>query len=131
DERFRRVVQRGTFDASPEFAHSVHVEVDGLQPGTWYWYRFRTGAWVSRVGRTRTAPAPGQFPRKTVMSFASCASYPDGYFTAYRAMAEDEPDLILHLGDYIYEYPASADHVRYVYGPETQTLANYRQRYAQ
>jgi alkaline phosphatase D len=70
------------------------------------------------------------------MAFASCAQYEHGYFTAYRRLAEDEPDLILHLGDYQYEYEtgvhvAPNGNIRGVEGPRTVTLANYRQRYAQ
>ncbi|MFI0463706.1 MULTISPECIES: alkaline phosphatase D family protein [Saccharopolyspora] len=131
DERFRHVVQRGHVDAAPRSAHSVHVEANGLRPGTEYFYRFRARGEISPVGRTRTAPAPGALGELT-MCFASCAHYGEGYFTAYRRMAEDEPGLILHLGDYQYEYAANASKdVREVHGPETVTLANYRQRHAQ
>ncbi len=130
DEKFRDVVQRGETQAAPELGHSVHVEVDGLQPGAEYFYRFRAGNEISRTGRTNTAPAPGSLGELTVCH-ASCSHYGSGYFTAYRRMAEDQPDLILHLGDYQYEYPASPDDFRKVLGPETKTLANYRQRHAQ
>jgi alkaline phosphatase D len=65
------------------------------------------------------------------MCFASCSHFGEGYFTAYRRLAEDHPDLVLHLGDYQYEYPTKAADVRVVQGPETRTLANYRQRHAQ
>ncbi|SDJ64681.1 alkaline phosphatase D [Actinopolyspora mzabensis] len=130
DERFARPVQRGLAWARPEEAHSVHVEVDGLRPGAEYFYRFRVGNDVSPAGRTRTAPAPGDMSDLT-LCFASCSHFGDGYFTAYRRMAEEEPGLILHLGDYQYEYPASDQDVRKVLGPETRTLANYRQRHAQ
>ncbi|GAB3295216.1 alkaline phosphatase D family protein [Parasphingorhabdus pacifica] len=130
DERFSDIVRSGTAQAAPEFGHSVHVELDGLQAGAEYFYRFRTEGDVSPVGRTRTAPAPGSMSELT-MCFASCAHYGQGYFTAYRRMAEDEPGLILHLGDYQYEYAAGSDDVREVRGPETRTLANYRQRHGQ
>ncbi|CAN5787688.1 hypothetical protein BH24ACT6_BH24ACT6_20390 [soil metagenome] len=59
DDRFRRVVRRGIELARPQLGHSVHVEVGGLRPGAWYWYRFRTMRDVSPAGRTRTAPAVG------------------------------------------------------------------------
>ena len=59
DERMGQVVQQGTAAATPEWAHAVHVEVEGLEPGRWYWYRFRAGGEVSPIGRTRTAPAAG------------------------------------------------------------------------
>lgn len=56
DERFRHIVRRGSAVARPEAAHSVHVELNGLQPGRDYWYRFRVERYISPVGRTRTAP---------------------------------------------------------------------------
>ncbi|MCX9193675.1 alkaline phosphatase [Carbonactinospora thermoautotrophica] len=136
DERFRRVVRQGTVTARPEAAHSVHVEPQGLQPGREYFYRFRVGDHVSPTGRTVTAPAPHAQVAALTMAFVSCAQYEHGYFTAYRRLAEDEPDLILHLGDYLYEYAkdtyvAPGGNVRDHAGPETVTLANYRQRHAQ
>ncbi|MCM6778332.1 alkaline phosphatase D family protein [Nocardia sp. CDC159] len=137
DEGFRTIVQRGTADAAPELGHSVHVELAGLRPGAEYFYRFRTEGHLSPAGRTRTAPAPGALDGlELTMCFVSCSQYEHGYFTAYRRLAEDHPDLVLHLGDYIYEYKAGdyqvpggnpRDHA----GPETETLANYRQRHAQ
>ena len=66
------------------------------------------------------------------MAFASCSNFPAGFFTAYRHLAEERPDLILHLGDYQYEGPAGTSPIgRAHVGPETVTLANYRQRQAQ
>lgn len=136
DEGFRSVVRRGRVLADPRDAHAVHVEVAGLAPGREYHYRFRTGRWTSRAGRTRTAPPPGSLPASLAMSFVSCAQLEHGFFTAYRRLAEDRPDLVLHLGDYQYEYPkdlhlAPGGNVRDHRGPETVTLAGYRQRYAQ
>ena len=136
DERFRRVVRRGGAVARTAAAHSVHVEVGHLLPGREYFYRFKAERYVSPVGRSRTAPPPWATPACLNMSFVSCSQYEHGYFTAYRRLAEDEPELILHLGDYQYEYKAGEyvipggnprDHL----GPETVTLANYRQRHAQ
>ncbi|GGK93687.1 alkaline phosphatase D family protein [Mangrovihabitans endophyticus] len=136
DERFRRIVRRGTAVARAAAAHTVHVEVHALLPGRDYFYRFRAESHVSPAGRTRTAPAPWVSGGTLAMSFVSCSQYEHGYFTAYRRLAEDEPDLVLHLGDYQYEYRAGVytipggnprDHA----GPETVTLANYRQRHAQ
>ncbi|GGP58498.1 alkaline phosphatase D family protein [Saccharothrix coeruleofusca] len=131
DERFRHVVRRGTQVARPESGHSVHVEPFGLRPGREYYYRFRAEGHLSPVGRTRTAPAPGVLSTDLTMCFASCAHFGEGYFTAYRRLAEDHPDLVLHLGDYQYEYAAKAGDVRQVVGPETRTLADYRLRHAQ
>ncbi|GIG67541.1 alkaline phosphatase D family protein [Phytomonospora endophytica] len=136
DSRFRRVVRRGSVDATPAWGHSVHIEADGLAPGHEYWYRFKTGTWVSPAGRTRTAPPRGSMPKSLDMAFVSCSQYEHGYFTAYRRMAEDHPDIVLHLGDYQYEYKKDTytipgGNIRDHEGPETETLANYRQRHAQ
>ncbi|GII65675.1 alkaline phosphatase [Sphaerisporangium krabiense] len=136
DERLRHVVRAGVAIASPEWGHSVHVEVGGLQPGREYWYRFRLGSYVSPAGRTRTAPHPLTLGGPLSMAFVSCAQYEHGYFTSYRRLAEDHPDLVLHLGDYQYEYTKDTytipgGNVRDHEGPETETLAGYRQRHAQ
>lgn len=131
DDRFTRIAQRGTAVAASEFAHSVHVELTGLRPGAEYFYRFRTGGHISSAGRTRTAPDAGSAAPMT-MCFASCSNYEQGWFTGYRRLAEEHPDLVLHLGDYQYEYAAGkTGDVRRHIGGETMTLANYRQRYAQ
>ena len=136
DERFHHVVRAGVAVARPEHAHSVHVTVEDLRPGREYWYRFRVDGRTSRVGRALTAPARGTTPRELAMSFVSCSQFEHGWFTAYRRLAEDRPDLVLHLGDYQYEYTkntyvAPGGNVRDHDGPETTTLASYRQRHAQ
>lgn len=136
DVRFRTLSRSGTVSATAANAHSVHVEVSGLLPGRVYFYRFRLGSYTSAVGRTRTAPSYDATGGALAMSFVSCSAYEHGWFTAYRRLAEDQPDLVLHLGDYQYEYKAKAfvapsGNVRDLRGPETVTLANYRQRYAQ
>ena len=102
DERFRRVVRRGLVPTGPEVGHSVHVEPAALPPGREYFYRFRARGEISPTGRTRTAPAPSTLVPLT-MCFASCAHFEHGFFTAYARLAEEEPDLVLHLGDYLYE----------------------------
>ncbi|GGS23507.1 alkaline phosphatase D family protein [Actinokineospora fastidiosa] len=131
DERFRHVVRSGVEIARPESAHSVHVEVAGLRPDAEYFYRFRVQGHLTETGRTRTAPAPGTMGAPLTMCFASCSHFGAGYFTAYRRLAEDDPGLVLHLGDYQYEYAARANEVREIVGPETRTLADYRLRHAQ
>ncbi|RKS68910.1 alkaline phosphatase D [Actinomadura pelletieri DSM 43383] len=136
DERFRRVVRRGVAAAHARSAHSVHVELDGLRPGHDYWYRFRVGGHISPVGRTRTAPHPSTYGSALAMGFVSCSQFEHGYFTAYRRLAEEHPDLILHLGDYQYEYKKGVytvpgGNVRDHEGPETVTLGDYRLRHAQ
>src|SRR5262245_38685217 len=102
DEGFGDVVRSGTRVAYPERAHSVHVEVDGLDQDRGYFYRFRAGAGTSVVGRTRTAAA-GRAPARLRFALASCQHYEQGYFAAYRHMAADDPDLVVFVGDYIYE----------------------------
>ncbi|MCG5212294.1 alkaline phosphatase D family protein [Streptosporangium soli] len=101
DEGFTRRVRHGSAWATPELGHSVHVEARGLKPGHEYFYRFRAGGEVSPVGRTKTAPVRSDLLK---LAFASCASWPDGFYTAYRHLAAENPDVIFHLGDYIYEY---------------------------
>ncbi len=104
DERFRRIVRGGVVIAEPDRAHAVHVEVAGLEPARWYWYRFRVGDYVSPGGRTRTAPALDASPSSFTFAFASCQDWQNGFFTAYRDMAAQDLDLVVHLGDYIYEF---------------------------
>ncbi|MGH3912972.1 MAG: alkaline phosphatase D family protein [Pseudonocardiaceae bacterium] len=135
DEGFGQVVRRGMEATGPELGHSVHVELAGLEPSREYFYRFRAGTEISPAGRTSTAP-PASELRALTMCFTSCSQYEHGYFTAYARLAEDEPDVVLHLGDYLYEYPADdyvapGGNVRDHAGPEMETLANYRQRHAQ
>jgi alkaline phosphatase D len=131
DENFRHVVRRGADLARPEAAHSVHVELDGLNPGTEYFYRFKAAGEISQVGRTLTSPARGTRSRALNLSFTSCADYQTGWFTPYRRMAEDQPDLIAFLGDYIYEYGDYKYPVRDQAGGECFDLAGYRLRHAQ
>lgn len=128
DEAFTRIVRRGTETATPEFAHSVHAEPAGLAPGREYFYRFRSGGHLSPAARTRTAPAPGAAVPALTVATASCAKFGAGYFTAYRALADDDPDLVLHLGDYFYE--SDEGDVRDPGGPEPTDLAGYRRRHA-
>lgn len=129
DEKLGRVVQRGVALAHPDSAHSVHVEVEGLDPARVYWYRFRCGNQVSRTGRSRTAPRLGAPTERLRLAWASCQHFEQGYFTAYRHLAADAPDLVLHLGDYIYE-SSGGDPVRRHEGPECTDLAGYRARHA-
>jgi alkaline phosphatase D len=127
DEKFERIAARGTVQASAELAHSVHAEATGLKPGRTYWYRFRAGDAVSPVGRTKTAPAAGV--DRFRLAFASCQHYEQGYYTAYRHMAARDLDLVVHLGDYIYETSWGRKHVRNHGAGVPVTLAEYRARY--
>jgi alkaline phosphatase D len=130
DERFARVARAGRALATPEWAHSLHVEVQGLEPGRWYFYRFRAGDATSPVGRTRTAPLAAAPLERLRLGLASCAHYEQGYFSAYRHMAKDDLDLVLHVGDYIYESSWGRVRPRRHGAPEPMTLDDYRERYA-
>ncbi len=132
DERFGRVVARGTELARPELGHSVHVEVGGLRPGAEYFYRFKAGPELSPVGRTSTAPAVGARVDRLAFAFTSCQTYTSGLFTAHRRMAEEDLDLVVQLGDYIYEGAANPSQFRVHEGQsEPVSLGGYRNRYAQ
>jgi alkaline phosphatase D len=130
DEKMSKIVQRGQAIATPELAHSVHVDVRGLESGRWYWYQFKTGTQVSPIGRTRTAPAPGQKTERFRFAFASCQNWESGYYAAYKHMAREDLDLIIHVGDYIYEGQARPNTIRQHNGAEIVTLDEYRNRYA-
>jgi alkaline phosphatase D len=137
DAGFEKIVKRGTAQATAQRDYTVKVDVGGLQPDTNYAYRFRAGDAVSARGETRTLPVGDV----SSVSFAvfSCSNLPFGYFQAYaHAAARNDIDFVLHLGDYIYEYPrgtypskreAMTDRP---FEPETETilLSDYRKRYA-
>jgi len=131
DEAMTNVVRRGTAVATPQLGHSVHVEVNGLRPDRWYWYRFRAGDAESPKARTRTFPTPAAQPDRLRFAFASCQHFESGLFTAYEHMAKDDLDLILHLGDYIYEDGGKENRVRKHLGEEIKSLDDYRIRHAQ
>jgi alkaline phosphatase D len=133
DDAFRKVVAQGGAVASPELAHSVHVDATGLRPERWYWYRFMLGDAVSPVGRTRTAPAAATLPASLKLVVASCQHWEFGHYAAHRHIAAAAPDLVAFLGDYIYEWgPYQLRHPeRAVRSNESFTLAQYRARYAQ
>jgi alkaline phosphatase D len=134
DDAFIRIVAKGQVAALPELAHSVHVDVTGLKPDRWYWYRFMLGDAVSPVGRTRTAPAADVMTSSLRLAVASCQHWEHGHYAAHRQIAAANPDLVVFLGDYIYEWgefdtthPArQRKRVN-----ESVTLDDYRRRYAQ
>jgi alkaline phosphatase D len=132
DEAFREIVRKGTELAVPRWGHSVHAEVAGLEPARRYYYRFHAGGAVSAVGRTRTTPAPGAAMDRLRFAYASCQHYEQGWYCAYRHMAAEDLDLVIHLGDYIYESSWGRNHVRkHDTGLEEPiTLDEYRNRYA-
>ena len=132
DDGFRSVVRSGEAAALAELGHSVHVEVDGLDPERDYWYRFHAAGATSPAGRTRTAPAPGAMPDRFDFVFVSCQHYERGWYTGFRHMAAESPSLVIHLGDYIYESGPGLrnDLVRRHDTEEPRTLEAYRARYA-
>lgn len=130
DESMKRVVKSGTKLASAEFAHSVHVDVRGLQPGRHYWYRFKAGNEISPVGRTRTAPARNRPLNRLRFALVNCQDWQNGYYTAYKHVAEEDLDLVVHVGDYIYEYGPEPGGPRQHNSPEILSLTDYRNRYA-
>ncbi|MEO7887657.1 MAG: alkaline phosphatase D family protein [Polaromonas sp.] len=130
DENFSRIVQTGQTQAVGALAHSVHAEVQGLEPDRWYFYRFITGGAASPVGRTRTFPAPDAVVARLRLAYASCQRWEHGYYSAYRHMRDENLDVVLFLGDYIYEYPNAGQAVRVPTGGWVVTLDDYRQRYA-
>jgi alkaline phosphatase D len=125
-------VAKGSVKADPEFAHSVHIDVKGLKPNTKYYYRFKSGSHESTIGETKTAPRPTADVDEFRFAFASCQSYSSGYYTAYQHMAEEDLDLVVHLGDYIYEGRGEGKIGRPRKPPRTvESLDGYRIRYAQ
>ena len=141
DDRFREVVQAGTALARPELGHSVHVEVAGLQPGRPYWYRFTAGRERSLWGRAQTLPALGSPLQRVRFGVAGCQHFEQGFYTAHRHLAAEQPDFVFCYGDYIYEGRSNRvwnggamgplENVRQYLGDELYTLGDYRRRYAQ
>jgi alkaline phosphatase D len=131
-------VRKGRAIAARERGYALHVEIDGLKPWHAYDYRFTLGDY-GIAGRTRTAPAAGADLEKLRFAFCSCNEYENELYFAYRAMAEDKPDFVVHLGDYIYE--ATYRHLRrpgegrrllkWDGEAPVRTLAQYRRRYAE
>lgn len=133
---FSQIVARGELPTGAARDFTVKVDVAGLRPATTYYYRFEALGGRSAIGRTRTLPAAGA--GRLRLALASCSNYPHGYFNAYARIAErTDVDVVLHLGDYIYDYQQG----RYLdpdlakdraVDPPTETLAldDYRRRYA-
>ncbi|WP_354701313.1 Alkaline phosphatase D [Paraconexibacter sp. AEG42_29] len=135
DKGFRKVVQRKQVTASSVRDFTARTQVKGLKPGTEYFYRFHTKKTDSMVGRLRTLrPADSAEPVR--VGVLSCQSYEAGYYTAIAGLAaEPDLDLVLHLGDYIYEhhfYDGPAER-KDTTGPnkdgDVQTLAEFRAKY--
>ncbi|REE05811.1 alkaline phosphatase D family protein [Marinoscillum furvescens] len=133
-EDFSTSVKKGTTQTHAGRDYTVKVDVDGLEAGQTYFYRFQVGQTFSPTGRTKTL---SQQADSLQFAVVSCSNYEWGYFTAYGKIAERPVlDAVIHLGDYIYEYGPGA------YGDTTigrkhepaheiLTLEDYRTRYAQ
>lgn len=133
DQAMGRIVRRGQVRTDPQRAHTLNIVVSGLQPDRPYWYRFFAKGAASPIGKARTAPQPGAPVGRLRMAIASCAHWESGHFSAYRHMAAETPDLILFLGDYIYEYsygPRRNVVRRHDIQDELRTLPQFRNRYA-
>lgn len=136
DQNFHYVVKHGVAVASPELGHSVHVELEGLEPSKHYYYRFKAGGHVSPVGRTKTAPAEDADLSSLSFAVASCQAWYHGYYTAYKHMTDDDLDFVLFLGDYIYEYAINASNLfrpvklSNAHNTKVVTLDQYRLRYS-
>ena len=132
DDGMQNIAASGQQLATPQLGHSIHVTAGQLKPDTWYWFQFSVNGEESVVGRTRTMPARFANPKQLSFAAASCQSLEQGYYTAYDRMAEDELDLVFHLGDYIYEYNAgNQGNIRKHHGGEIVSLSDYRVRHAQ
>lgn len=134
---FTNLLAQGTGEAYIARDFTVKVDVRNLNPDTRYYYRFRTAAATSAVGKTRTLP--DLTSKHLKLAVVSCSNYPAGYFHVYGELAQRDLDLVLHLGDYIYEYGPGgyASEQAAAMGRESQpanelfTLDDYRARYAQ
>ena len=130
EEGMRVPVRQGEELAVPQLAHSVHVDVQGLEPGREYWYRFSAGAHSSEAGRTKTLPALDSQAESIRFVTASCQNYAHGYFAAYDHIIADDPDFVMHLGDYIYETSYGVNVRRHETEDMPFTLDGYRRRHA-
>ncbi len=130
DDRMKHIVQTGIDYATSEWAHSIHAEPAQLEPGRDYWYRFTAGGARSPIGHTRTAPRGDEDNARMRIAVASCQQYEHGYFVAYRHMLDDDLDLAVHVGDYIYEGSWGRNRIRHHNAPEAITVSDYRIRHA-
>ena len=129
DPSMEDIVERGLTSTSSDVDHTITVPVEGLAPGTSYWYEFESGGERSPIGRTRTLPADGATAFR--IATVCCADYAVAPLSVYRAVAEREVDLVLHLGDYIYEKEGSRGGRRHDPPRVATTLEDYRRRLAQ
>jgi alkaline phosphatase D len=134
DPLFENLVLSEFLSTDSDSDYTVKFDGIGLAADRRYWYRFKSADAESSVGRARTLPSPGVPTDRLRFAVCSCSSYPHGYFSVYRMIANrSDLDFVLHLGDYIYEYGQGeyGDNLgRLVPENETVTLTDYRSRYA-
>ncbi len=129
DAGFTKVLASELVSAQAAHGHSVHVDAQGLEPGARYWYRFRVGDQTSPVGQTATLPDGS--PDSFVLAVVNCQMYEGGAYGAYRNLLDEAVDLVIHLGDYIYEYPGGEGEGRHsLPNRMLRTVGDYRLRYA-
>ena len=131
DQALRQPVRQWRVLTDASRGHSVHVVATGLQPGRPYWYRFVCGSASSPVGRARTSPGLHDAVGRLRIALASCQHYEQGHFTAHRAMAQSDLDLVVFVGDYIYESTNPRYRLRQHLGAVPKSLDEYRERHAQ
>ena len=129
------VVLRGFLHVGPQRDFTVKVDAEGLEPGREYFYGFVVDGIDSPVGRTKTLA--GDDAARARLAVVSCSNHPHGFFNAYACIAQrDDVDLVVHVGDYLYEYGNSGYGDGSALGRipdpphETISLADYRRRHA-
>jgi len=137
DDQFKQIIKTDKVTTAKAQDFTVKVDATNLKPDQRYFYRFSFGNKFSPVGQTKTLPIN---PTKVSFAVCSCANYPAGYFYVYREMAKQDVDVVIHLGDYIYEYGqggyATEDAVKLGRtlaadnNQEIIKLDDYRKRYA-
>ncbi len=132
DAALTQVVLRGSSKTNPGRDYTVKVDAIGLQPGRTYYYQFSAEGASSPIGRTKTLPVGSTSSLR--MAVVSCSNLAYGYFNAYARIAQRaDLDLVVHLGDYIYEYGSGQYGSARPSEPATEivSLSDYRQRHAQ
>ncbi len=134
DILMREVVAQGEAEAVVSQDHAVTVEATGLAPGQTYYYQFTTPEGdASFVGRTRTAPL-GDVDKVT-FAVGSCSSIWSGYFNAYAHLAAQEDlDLMIHLGDFVYDFVDAEEEVRLpggAYPSDPENPVQWRARFVE
>lgn len=132
DDRFDELIATELVTTDLDRDGTIHIDVGDLPAATTLWYRFRAGPQISPTGRTRTLPAPGTTPDRFRIAISSCQLMETGRWAAHRDIAEADVDLVLWLGDYIYEGGGSSDLDGRAHRNGTATTVDgYRDRYRQ